>query len=359
MKTLHLAAFLVTVSSVVLAQSPAVLKTEFIYETAPFPSCHASTIAELPGGGLVTAWFGGTREKHPDVGIWVSRQDGGKWTAPVEVANGVQPPKADGTALRHPTWNPVLFQPKTGPLLLFYKVGPSPQTWWGELRSSADGGKTWSTARRLPEGILGPIKNKPVQLPNGDLLSPTSSETDEKPSKWAVHFERSTDLGATWTRTPALHDGLAISAIQPSILFLGGEKLLALGRTRQGKLFQVGSDDLGKSWGTMSLTTLPNPSSGTDAVTLKDGRHLLIYNHTAKGRSPLNLAVSKDGKTWQAALELENMPGAEFSYPAIIQTRDGVVHATWTWKRQKVKHAVIDPTKLAPRDFVNGEWPKP
>jgi predicted neuraminidase len=336
----------------------AVLKTEFIYETAPFPSCHASTIVELPGGGLVTAWFGGTREKHPDVGIWVSRLEGGKWTAPVEIANGVQPPKADGSPVRHPTWNPVLFQPKTGPLLLFYKVGPSPQTWWGELRSSADGGKTWSAARRLPEGILGPIKNKPVQLPNGDLLSPTSSETDEKPSKWAVHFERSTDLGATWTRTPALHDGLAISAIQPSILFLGGDQLLALGRTRQGKLFQISSDDAGKSWGAISLTTLPNPSSGTDAVTLRDGRHLLIYNHTAKGRSPLNLALSKDGKTWQAALALEGEPG-EYSYPAIIQTRDGLVHATWTWKRLKVKHAVIDPAKLEPRAMVNGEWPTP
>lgn len=329
-----------------------VLKSEFIYETAPFPSCHASTIAEPTGGGLVTAWFGGTAEKNPDVGIWVARLDGGQWTAPVEVANGVQP---DGK--RHPTWNPVLFQPKTGPLLLFYKVGPSPQTWWGELRSSADGGKTWSAASRLPDGILGPIKNKPVQLPNGDLLSPTSSETDTKPSKWAVHFERSADLGQTWQRTAPIHDGLTISAIQPSLLFLGGEKLLALGRSRQGKIFQVSSTDLGKSWGTMTLTALPNPSSGTDAVTLKDGRHLLIYNHTPKGRSPLNLALSTDAKTWQAALVLESQPG-EYSYPALIQTRDGLVHATWTWKRQKVKHVVIDPAKLEPRAMVNGEWPK-
>lgn len=332
----------------------AVLKTEFIYETAPFPSCHASTIAELPGGGLVTAWFGGTREKHPDVGIWVSRQEGGKWSAPVEVANGVQPPKPDGSPSRHPTWNPVLFQPKSGPLLLFYKVGPSPSTWWGELRRSTDGGKTWSAAQRLEAECVGPIKNKPVQLPNGDLLSPSSSEHDG----WRAHFERSRDLGKTWEVIGPANDGKAISAIQPSILFLGGDKLLALGRTRQGKLFQVASDDLGRSWGTMTLTALPNPSSGTDAVTLKDGRHLLIYNHTAKGRSPLNLAVSKDGKTWQAALVLENEPG-EYSYPAIIQTRDGLVHATWTWKRQKVKHAVIDPAKLQPRDFVNGEWPKP
>jgi len=348
------AAAFAALSCAALAQSPALLKTEFIYETAPFPSCHASTLAELPGGGLVTAWFGGTREKHPDVGIWVSRQDGGAWTAPVEVANGVQANPKAGEPPRHPCWNPVLFQPKTGPLLLFYKVGPSPSTWWGELRRSTDGGKTWSAAQRLSGECVGPIKNKPVQLANGDLLSPSSSEHDG----WRVHFERSRDLGLTWEMIGPANDGKAISAIQPSLLFLGGEQLLALGRTRQGKLFQVGSDDLGKTWGAMSLTALPNPNSGTDAVTLKDGRHLLIYNHTARGRSPLNLAVSKDGKTWQAALVLETEPG-EYSYPAVIQTRDGLVHATWTWKRQKVRHAVIDPAKLQPRDFVNGEWPKP
>ena len=327
---------------------PALLKSEFIYETAPFPSCHASTIVETTGGGLVTAWFGGTAEKNPDVGIWVARLEGGRWTAPVEVANGVQP---DGQ--RHPTWNPVLFQPKTGPLLLFYKVGPTPSTWWGMLRTSSDGGKSWSAASRIPGECVGPIKNKPVQLPNGDILSPSSSEHDG----WRVHFERSRDLGKTWDMIGPVNDGKAVSAIQPSILFLGGDNLLALGRTRQGKLFQVGSTDLGKSWGAMTLTALPNPSSGTDAVTLQDGRHLLIYNHTPKGRSPLNLALSADAKTWQAALVLESNPG-EYSYPAIIQTRDGLVHATYTWKRQKVKHVVIDPAKLEPHAMVNGEWPK-
>lgn len=327
------------------------MKSEFIYENAPFPSCHASTIVEGKNG-LVTAWFGGTAEGNADVGIWVSRQDNGKWTAPVEVANGVQP---DGT--RHPCWNPVLFQPKSGPLMLFYKVGPTPATWWGLVRTSEDGGRTWGEARRLPDGILGPIKNKPVQLANGDLLCPTSNETPEKPSKWTVHFERSSDGGKTWTATKPLNDGLSISAIQPSVLFLGGDKLLALGRTRQGKVFQITSDDAGKTWGEMTLGELPNPNSGTDAVTLKDGRHLLIYNHTAKGRSPLNLAISKDGKTWQAALVLESEKG-EYSYPAIVQTSDGLVHLTYTWKRQKVRHAIVDPAKLTPSDFVNGQWPK-
>ena len=97
--------------------------------------------------GLVAAWFGGTRERNPDVGIWVARHDGNAWSAPVEVANGVQP---DGT--RHPCWNPVLFQPSNGPLVLFYKVGPSPSAWWGLARTSADGGRTWSAAVEASRG---------------------------------------------------------------------------------------------------------------------------------------------------------------------------------------------------------------
>lgn len=340
---------LVLLTSTLTAAEPGLLKSEFIYETAPFPQCHASTLVET-SGGLVAAWFGGTHEKHPDVGIWVSRQVDGRWTAPVEVVNGVQ---SDGT--RYPCWNPVLFQPKSGPLMLFYKVGPSPSTWWGMLTTSTDSGKTWGMSRRLPDGILGPIKNKPIQLASGDILCPTSSESTTKPSRWQVHFERSSDGGQTWTATPPLNDGVELSAIQPSILQLGGDKLLALGRTRQGKVFQIASNDLGKTWGTMSLTELPNPNSGTDAVTLRDGRHLLIYNHTAKGRSPLNLALSNDGVKWHSALALENEPG-EYSYPAIIQTADGLVHVTYTWKRQKVRHAIVDPTKLALRPIVDGKW---
>ena len=329
------------------AASPGVVTTEFIYETAPFPQCHASTIVESKGS-LIAAWFGGTKEKDPDVGIWVARHEAGKWTPPVEVANGVQ-----GDGKRHPCWNPVLFQPKTGPLLLFYKVGPSPSTWWGMLRTSDDAGKTWSSATRLPDGILGPIKNKPVQLANGDILSPTSSEHDG----WRVHFERSHDLGKTWEKTAPVNDGKEFGAIQPSILFHGADRLGAVGRTKQGKVFQVWSEDGGKTWGKLGATSLPNPNSGTDAVTLKDGRHLLVYNHTAKGRSPLNVAVSKDGKDWQAALVLESEPG-EYSYPAVIQTADGLVHATYTWKRQRVRHVVLDPAKLELKPMPDGVWPK-
>ncbi len=320
---------------------PGVVKSEFIYETAPFPSCHASTIVESINGVLVAAWFGGTAEGKPDVGIWVSRNIDGKWTESVEVANGVQP-----NGMRHPSWNPVLFQPKSGPLMLFYKVGPTPSSWWGMLRTSEDNGKTWSDARRLPDGIFGPIKNKPVQLANGDILCPTSTED----KGWRVHFECSKDGGKTWQAGEAINDGKEIGAIQPSVLFHSGGRLQAVGRTRQGKVFEVWSNDGGVTWGNMTLTGLPNPNSGTDAVTLCDGRHLLVYNHTSKGRSPLNVAVSRDGKNWQSALVLESEPG-EYSYPAVIQTADGLVHITYTWKRKKVKHVVVDPDKLVLSDM--------
>lgn len=315
---------------------PGVVLAEFIYEKAPFPACHASTIVETPGGGLVAAWFGGTREKAPDVGIWVARRTGEKWTDPVEVATGVQ--SAD---LRHPCWNPVLFQPKDSPLMLFYKVGPDPRTWWGMLMTSPDGGKTWSAPRRLPDGIWGPIKNKPVAMPDGSILCPASGEA----TGWQVFMQRTADLGKTWQSVGPLNDGKAIGAIQPSVLFHPDGGLQILCRTKQGKIAEAWSTDGGKTWGDMALTALPNPNSGTDAVTLRDGRHLLVYNHTPKGRTPLNVAVSADGKVWQAALVLETEPG-EYSYPAVIQAADGRVHITYTWKRQRVKHVVVDPAKV-------------
>ena len=335
---------------------PGLITSEFIYPKPPPPKCHASTIAESTHG-LVAAWFGGTNEGRRDVGIWVARHDGKAWTAPVEVANGIQP---DGS--RHPCWNPVLFQPTTGPLMLFYKVGPSPSTWWGMLITSADGGKTWSEPRRLPDGIAGPIKNKPVQLPDGAILCGSSTEHDG----WKVHFERTPDLGATWTRIGPIHDGKTFGAIQPTILIHPDNRLQILCRTKQCRISESWSADAGATWSKMADAGLPNPNSGIDAVTLADGRHLLVYNPVGRikligkwirPRTPLCVAVSTNGKAWQAALVLESIPG-EFSYPAVIQSADGLVHITYTWQRRLVKHVVVDPAKLVLRPMPDGVWPK-
>jgi predicted neuraminidase len=330
------------------AAQPGLLTAEFVFDTAPFPQCHASTIVETKDG-LAAAWFGGQHEKSPDVGIWLSRQIDGKWTAPVEVANGAQ-----HVGQRYPCWNPVLFQPRNGPMMLFYKIGPDPKTWWGMLTTSSDDGKRWSEPRRLPENIIGPVKNKPVQLANGDILCGSSTEQ----AGWQVHFERTPDLGQTWETVGPINHSDEIGAIQPSLLFHPGHRLQAIGRTQQGRIFETWSHDDGKTWDKMTLTRLPNPNSGTDAVTLRDGRQLLVYNHTAKGRSPLNVAVSVDGKRWLAALTLEDETGKEFSYPAVIQTRDGLVHIVYTWNRRRIKHVVVEPAKLELKPIENGKWPQ-
>jgi predicted neuraminidase len=320
------------------AKPPGVVSSEFVYELPPTPSCHASTIVEARRG-LLAAWFGGTDEGEPDVCIYLARLDGKAWSKPVKVIDGIQD---DGK--RYPCWNPVLFRPKDGPILLFAKVGPSPSKWWGVLATSDDDGVTWSRARRLPEGILGPIKNKPIALPDGALLCPSSHE-DPKLG-WRVFLERTADLGKTWEKVGPLNDGVQIAAIQPSILTHPGGKLQILCRSRQGKLAESWSNDLGKTWSPMTLTGLLNPSAGTDAVTLVDGRQLLVSNPVAKGRTPLTVAVSDDGKAWRTAITLEDQPG-EYSYPAVIQSKDGLVHVTYTWKRQRIKHIVIDPGALA------------
>ena len=312
-----------------------IIRSEFIYENAPFPQCHASTIEETKEG-LVAAWFGGTREKNPDVGIWLSRHDGKNWSEPVEVANGVQSPEK-----RFPCGNPVLFQPKSGPLILFYKVGPSASGWWGMLKTSVDHGRTWLEATKLPDGIWGPVKNKPIELGDGTILCGTSGEA----TGWKVYLQSTRDLGKTWEQKGPFNDGKTIGAIQPSVLTYPDNRMQLLCRSKQKYIMEVWSEDGGKTWGEMKKTSLPNPNSGTDAVTLKDGRQLLVYNHTVRGRSPLNVAVSKDGKSWSMVLILEDQRG-EFSYPAVIQTSDGLVHITYTWKRQRVKHVVLDPEKL-------------
>ncbi|HWA82868.1 MAG TPA: sialidase family protein [Fimbriimonadaceae bacterium] len=311
---------------------------EFVFDRAPFQECHASTIEETRSG-LVAAWLGGTHEGAADVGIWVSRQLSGKWSPPIEVATGT-----DSAGKPLPCWNPVLFQPRKGPLMLFYKVGPDPRHWWGMLMTSTDAGVHWSKPIKLPDGILGPIKNRPIQLLSGDILCPSSAED----RGWQVHFERTSDLGKTWTKTEPVNDGKAIEAIQPSFLRLANGRLEAIGRTRQDRLFEIESADDGRTWGLMRLGELPNPNSGTDALTLKDGRHLIVFNNVpgipgqwGGKRSPLNVAISEDGHHWKVVLTLESEPGQEFSYPSVIQARNGLVHIVYTWKRKCIKHVVL------------------
>lgn len=332
-------------------QSDAVIESQFIYEQAPFPQAHASTLVQTSGGRVMAAWFGGTHERHPDVCIYGAFLDADGWTRPRKLADGVQ---ADGR--RWPTWNPVLFQAPDGALILYYKVGPNPREWWGLQIRSDDGGETWSAPERLPAGILGPIKNKPVVLEDGSWLSPSSTEDGSATqTNWRLHFERSEDEGKTWTSSGPVEPFDGLDSIQPSLLFHKDGVLQAVARTRQGVLSSTWSKDGGKTWSAVDAINLPNPNSGTDAVTLADGRQLIVYNDAShrpetpgKGhRWPLDIALSDDGVRWRKVLTLETEPlKSGYAYPAVIQTRDGRVHISYTWGRVRIKHVVLDPGRL-------------
>lgn len=346
-----------------------ILVDEFLYEKASFPECHSATIEELPNGDLIAAFFGGTKERNPDVCIWTCTKKKGsdRWSAPKQVADGIQ-----NDTLRYACWNPILFQvpEKNGELWLFYKVGPNVAGWKGYLIRSKNGGKTWSKPVEMPEGFLGPAKNKPIYI-DGRILCPASTEGGH----WDCHFEYTDDLGKTWHRTPSLDAELnvptkdrplvetradigrvpydaskakRIYAIQPTILKLADGRLQMLCRTRNAKTGTAFSSDRGTTWSKMTLLDLENNQSGIDAVTLKDGRHVLIYNNfetldgTPKGvRTPLSIAVSEDGSTWRHLLTLEESPISQYSYPSIIQAEDGTLHAIYTWRRQRIKHMQI------------------
>ncbi len=316
------------------AQDVKILTNQFIDSLPVTPSCHASTIIEIPGG-IMAAWFGGIQESDPQVGIYMSILHNDKWTRPVEIANGKF---ADGQ--QYACYNPVLQKFPDGEIVLFYKIGKGPSTWWGMIIRSFDNGANWSKPEKLPEGIYGPIKNKGYLTKQGVLVCPSSTED----KGWRVHVEFTADKGKTWTRTASLTDPTIAGVIQPALLVHGMNHYEFLMRSQQDIIMSMESKDGGLHWSDLARTNLPNPNSGIDEVTLKNGKFALVYNPTIKkgmDRGELTLANSKDGKQWNPLFTLEKEVGAEFSYPAIIQTQDGILHITYTWKRQRIKYIKV------------------
>jgi predicted neuraminidase len=346
----------------VLAQAHAATPMgEFIFAvgSTSFPESHASTIVVLPHGELMAAWFGGTRERAPDVAIWGSRRVHGVWSKPVELER----------VKDVPSWNPVLFHTRDGRLWLYYKVGPSPGGWHGGRMVSDDEGLTWSKPEDLAAGLLGPIRAKPLVLGDGAVVAGSSVEN----GSWNVWVERSADGGKTFTKSGPITVPKEVDAeekpwpepaadsvslqpgsdakpgprkysgiIQPSVISLGGKhlRLYARSHTLAMKVAVADSLDDGVTWTQARYIEVPNNNSGMDVVRLKDGRIVMVYNNTSDGRTPLNLAVSTDGEHFREFLALETTPG-QYSYPAMVEAADGGLEITYTWQRKTIRYVHV------------------
>ena len=314
-----------------------ILKEEFVFTQPPFKQCHAPTLIETSGGRLIAACFGGDHEGSPDVCIWSSRLENGQWQAPVQLSCG-----NTSTGISNPCWNPVFFKPSDSSLFLYYKTGRSPREWDGQSIVSKDEGKSWSSPVALKE-ILGPAKNKPLITNGGAWLLPSSKET---PDRWQVFIERSADHGMSWNIIPVDTSNKA-KVIQPALLTDAEGRIHALCRSDQDCIMESISSDEGKTWGPLIRTSLPNPNSGFDALTLNTGIHMVVYNPGKKGkdwwngRNKLIIAVSSDTKTWTDIYTLEDKAEGEFSYPALIQTKDGVIHILYTYNRVNIRHVAL------------------
>jgi predicted neuraminidase len=349
---------------------------------------HSSSIVELPGGDLFCCWFEGSGERSAnDVLVKGARLKKGdsQWSHPFILAD----------TPGHPDCNPVLFIDQEKRLHLIWIVvqanrwetsilkwrvstdygkSEAPVWAWQDVillkpgdefaetignvfRDSARKGLAWAEyaplyERMIHEAAGDPKKREtgwmtrthPVQLPEGRILLPLYSDGFNL-SLMAI----TDDGGKTW------HPSLPIVGrgnVQPSVVRRQDGTLLAFMRDNgdePGRIMTSRSDDHGYEWTAAASTDLPNPGASIEAIALRDGRWLLVYNDTEDGRHSLAVALSEDeGNTWKYTRHLEgkgNMKGS-YSYPSMIQSDDGQVHITYSvnMERQKtIRHVTFHP----------------
>ena len=311
--------------------------SENVFEGAPFPFAHSSSIVELPGGDIFCVWFGGIHEKSSDTSIWGSRLSGGVWSKPSEIANG-----AELSERRFAAWNPVLWIDPGGRLTLSYKIGDSPRRWSGYFKLSSDGGKSWGQAQAYPGAFLGPTKNKPLVLKSGRTIMPSSFEFHSS-FGWHSHFELSDDCGKTLKKTGFTFNPL-VQSIQPALIERKDGSIVALMRTRNGYVGASVSKDGGETWTPARLLDVPNSNSGLDAAALSDGRFVMVCNPLPERRNKLSLMLSDDGLKWRESIVLDSGGiHEEYAYPAVIQASDGKIHITYTRNHTHIRHIALKP----------------
>lgn len=335
--------------------------SRFIDQNFLTPSVHVASLCEISGGRMLAAWYGGTREGARDVNIYMATLGRGEtnWSAPRSIVTRDSAQRELGRYVKK-VGNALLFSDGSERVSLLY-VSIALGGWSGStlnLKTSADGGQTWSPSERLHLSpffnISELVKNQPAALRDGGWAVPIYHELAGKFSELLWLYEPGDSLSYQKTRITG-----GVTGFQPALVPLSTQRALLLARDNSpaGQLWVSRSEDGGDSWSTLARAGLPNPRSGLDAIRLRDGRVLLAFNDTRDNRTNLRLAVSTDGGvTWQRVNPLlEEESGQEFSYPFLRQSSDGLIHLVYTWKRKGIRHVAFNAAWLDAR--IGGQPP--
>jgi predicted neuraminidase len=349
---------------------------------------HSSSVVELPNGDLLACWFEGSGErKANDVAVKGARLK--------KVASQWSPAFIMADTPGQPDCNPTLFIDNENRLHLYwivvqanrwetsilksrlssdYQKNGAPEWEWQDIillkpdeefartiengfRESSVRGLAWSEYAPLYESMIveaarDPKKREtgwmtrchPIQLPDGKILLPLYSDGYNL-SLIAI----SDDMGKSW------EPGLSIVGrgnIQPSLVQKKNGDILAFMRDNgdePGRVMKSISTDNGYAWSIAQKTSLPNPGTSVEAISLDDGDWVLVYNDVENGRHSLAVSLSDDeGESWLWTRHLEQSDPGEgsFSYPSVIQTKDGLIHVTYSFHvsdGKTIKHLSFSP----------------
>lgn len=322
---------------------------DFVNVEKPGSISHVSSISPTVGNRVACVWYAGSREGAKDVSIYFSVFDEEKavWTEPIILIDRKRCSEELNRYVKK-IGNPLILRDKRGRIWLFY-ASVFFGGWSGtsiNYKFYQDGGYSWSKSRKM---ILSPflnltnnVKNKGINFDDGSFVIPVYHEFIKKFSQ------------LLWVRPDGVSPDYEIQkmtthmkAIQPSLLYNGDENLSAffrnMGKEKKKHILTAYSNDLGQSWSELSDTTLPNPNSGFDMISLSDGAYLGAINNSFGDRSNLTLIISWDkGKTWKSIKVLEDRRGMEYSYPSITRSSRGFYHITYTYEKKRIKHITFN-----------------
>lgn len=366
---------------------------------------HASNLLPCTNGDLLCAWFSGTQEGMSDISIYLSRlpHNSSTWSKPINLSG--DPERSEQ--------NPVLFEAPDGTLRLFWtaQISGKQNTSIVRQRISKDAGHSWGPVQVLFDQPGTFIRQPLLVLDNGDWLFPIYYCRSGAGKKWTGNqdisaVKISSDEGRSWKEFPVPE---SIGLVHMNIEQLEDGSLIAFFRSRWAdNIYTSYSEDAGRSWAPPVPTILPNNNSSIQATRLQSGRLAITFNRvSAKDsplrrdslydeidtdetepdsnesaptpsqaktreavwgvpRAPLTVALSEDGGgTWPYMLDLETGDGycltndsregknREYSYPSIKQSKDGFIHISYTYFRQRIKYLRLTEQYLLEKGIQN------